>query len=185
MYMAGDIKYKDINNDGIINSYDVVPMGFPGVPEIQYGFGASMGYKKFDFSFFFQGTGRKSFFIDANAVTPFTNRRNALSFVADSYWSETNPNMHAAFPRLSTGVIQNNSTASSWWMRDGSFLRLKALEIGYNYVNPKTIFNGRVYFSCENVFVLSAFKLWDPEVGSNGLNYPLNRTFNIGLQLSL
>src|SRR5690606_33649360 len=75
MYMAGDIKYKDINNDGIVNSYDVVPMGFPSVPEIQYGFGASMGYKKFDFSFFFQGTGRKSFFIDANAVTPFTNRR--------------------------------------------------------------------------------------------------------------
>lgn len=182
IYMAGDIKYKDVNNDGVINSYDVVPMGFPTVPEIQYGFGASMGFKKLDFSFFFQGTGRKSFFMDSKPLTPFVDRRNALSFIADSYWSETNPNVHALFPRLSTSIIQNNSIPSTWWLRDGSFLRLKALEMGYTYRKPKI--NARFYLSCENVFLLSAFKLWDPEVGSNGLNYPLNRTFNVGAQLS-
>lgn len=185
LYMAGDIKYKDVNNDGVINSYDVVPMGYPSVPEVQYGFGASMGFKKIDFSFFFQGTARKSFFMDSKAITPFINRRNALSYVAESYWSETNPDVHALFPRLSTSEIVNNSRNSSWWLRNGSFLRLKALEAGYNYKRPNTKFGGRFYISCENVFVLSTFKLWDPEVGSNGLNYPLNRTFNVGVQLSL
>lgn len=183
IYMAGDIKYKDINNDGIINDYDVVPMGFPRVPEIQYGFGISTGYKKMDFSFFFQGNARTSFFIDAAAITPFVGKRNALSFIADSYWSELNPDPHAFFPRLSTSVIQNNSRASSWWLRNGSFLRLKMLETGYNFDGYKMLNGGRIYFNCENVFVLSPFKYWDPEVGSNGLNYPLNRSFNVGLQL--
>jgi TonB-linked SusC/RagA family outer membrane protein len=184
LYMAGDIKYKDVNNDGIVNSYDVVPMGFPRVPEIQYGFGMSSGYKRIDFSFFFQGNGRTSFFINPNAITPFVNRRNALSFIADSYWSESDPNVHALFPRLSTSVINNNSIASSWWLRNGSFLRLKTLEAGYNWDGIAALSNVRVYFSSENVFIISAFKLWDPEVGSNGLSYPLNRTFNLGVQLS-
>lgn len=184
LYMAGDIKYKDINKDGVVNSYDIVPMGFPRVPEIQYGFGMSSGYKKFDFSFFFQGNARTSFFMDPAAITPFVNRRNSLSFVADSYWSESNPDVHALFPRLSTSIINNNSQSSSWWLRDGSFLRLKTLEAGYNYDGLASLSNIRVYFSCENVFIISAFKLWDPEVGSYGLNYPLNRTFNLGVQLS-
>jgi TonB-linked SusC/RagA family outer membrane protein len=183
-YMAGDIKYKDVNNDGVVNSYDIVPMGFPGVPEVQYGFGASIGYKKFDFSFFFQGNARTSFFISSSAITPFVNRQNSLSFIADSYWSESNPDVHAFFPRLSTSIVNNNSQASSWWLRDGSFLRLKTIEAGYNTSAISALFNARIYFTCENAFVLSAFKLWDPEVGSNGLNYPLNRSFNIGVQLS-
>ncbi|MDD4697863.1 MAG: TonB-dependent receptor [Fermentimonas sp.] len=184
IYMAGDIKYKDVNNDGIINSYDVVPMGYPGIPEIQYGFGMSTGYKNIDFSFFFQGNDRTSFFINSNAITPFVNRRNALSFIADSYWKESDPDVHSFFPRLSTSVVNNNSRASSWWLRNGSFLRLKTIEAGYNFRNTPLISNSRLYFTCENVFILSAFKLWDPEVGSNGLNYPLNRTFNIGVQLN-
>ncbi|MDR0505928.1 MAG: TonB-dependent receptor [Dysgonamonadaceae bacterium] len=184
LYMAGDIKYKDVNNDGVVNSYDAVPMGYPSIPEIQYGFGLSSGYKKVDFSFFFQGTGRVSFFIDESAITPFVNRRNALAFIADSYWSESNPDVHALFPRLSTAVIANNSQPSSWWLRDGSFLRLKTIEAGYTIGGFKSLANSRIYISAENLFVISAFKLWDPEVGSNGLNYPLNRTFNLGLQLN-
>ena len=151
---------------------------------VQYGFGASIGYKKFDFSFFFQGNARTSFFISSSAITPFVNRQNSLSFIADSYWSESNPDVHAFFPRLSTSIVNNNSQASSWWLRDGSFLRLKTIEAGYNTSAISALFNARIYFTCENAFVLSAFKLWDPEVGSNGLNYPLNRSFNIGVQLS-
>src|SRR5690606_22794226 len=93
-YMAGDIKYKDINGDGIINSNDRVPLGFPVVPEIQYGFGLSAGYKNFDFNFFFQGNSRVSFFINSSVggedglegIAPFTLRRNALTIVAEDYW---------------------------------------------------------------------------------------------------
>ncbi|QBR10714.1 SusC/RagA family TonB-linked outer membrane protein [Sphingobacterium sp. CZ-2] len=196
-YMAGDIKYKDINGDGVINSNDRIPMGYPTVPEIQYGFGLSMGYKAFDFSFFFQGNKNVSFFINATSesnlstgnfgIAPFANRRNTLAIIANDYWSETNPNTHAFWPRLSTDPIENNIQQSSWWLRDGSFLRLKSVEVGFS---PKTLKRfglnpgSRIYFSGENLFVTSPFKLWDPEMGRNGLGYPPNKRFNVGIQLT-
>jgi TonB-linked SusC/RagA family outer membrane protein len=199
-YMAGDIKYKDVNNDGVIDKNDVVPLGYPTVPEIQYGFGLSLGYKKLDFSFFFQGNARVSFFIDASkssGIAPLADRRNALAIVARDYWTETKPNVHAFWPRLSTQPIDNNTPAwtidnlenaptSSWWLRDGSFLRLKTVELGYTLpgIEKIKLQTCRFYFSAENVFVLSAFKLWDPEMGRNGLGYPPNRRFNVGIQLS-
>lgn len=195
-YMAGDIKYKDVNQDGIINSNDRVPLGHPTVPEIQYGFGISTGYKNFDFSFFFQGNSRVSFFINPSVgggndglegIAPFTLRRNALAIVAKDYWSETNPNVHAFWPRLSTDPLENNTQQSSWWLRDASFLRLKSVELGYS---PKGLeklgfeSGSRVYFSVENAAVFSPFQLWDPEMGRKGLGYPPNRRFNVGIQLA-
>jgi TonB-linked SusC/RagA family outer membrane protein len=200
VYMAGDIKYKDINSDGVVDKNDRVPLGYPTVPEIQYGFGLSMGYKKLDFSFFFQGNARVSFFINPTSnkgIAPLADRRNALAIVARDYWTETKPNVHAFWPRLSIQPINNNSPywekeslendpTSSWWLRDGSFLRLKSVEFGYTLPGLEKIGlkNSRLYLSAENVFVLSAFKLWDPEMGRNGLAYPPNRRFNIGIQLS-
>jgi TonB-linked SusC/RagA family outer membrane protein len=188
-YLAGDIKYKDINGDGKVDSNDEVPMGFPTVPEIQYGFGLSAGYKNFDFSFFFQGNARVSFFINAgekDGIAPFISRRNALSVVARDYWTETNPNVHAFWPRLSTVALENNTRQSSWWLRNGAFMRLKSIEAGYNFsgLQKLRIQNCRLYLSAENLFVISAFKMWEPEMGSNGLGYPINRRLNIGIQLS-
>jgi TonB-linked SusC/RagA family outer membrane protein len=191
-YMAGDIKYKDVNGDGMVNDNDKVPMGYPTTPEIQYGFGLSLGYKNFDVSFFFQGNARVSFFIDPGVdddeegIAPFVNQRNALPIIARDYWSETNPNPHAFWPRLSTTPVDNNMQQSSWWLRDASFVRLKNLEIGYSFPGLSKIGlkTSRVYFSSENLFVLSSFKLWDPEMGRKGLGYPPNKRFNIGLQLS-
>jgi TonB-linked SusC/RagA family outer membrane protein len=196
-YQAGDIKYLDVNGDGVINNNDRIPMGYPEVPEIQYGFGMSVGYKNFDLSFFFQGNARVSFYIDPGTpdadnpsipkgIAPFINRRNAPAIVARNAWSETNPDVHAFWPRLSTDINNNNLRPSSWWLRDGSFVRLKTVEIGYNLPNVKTLFmqSARIYVTAENLFYMSAFKLWDPEVGSNGLGYPLNRRFNIGLLLN-
>jgi hypothetical protein len=161
-------------------------MGFPTVPEIQYGFGLSTGYKDFDFSFFFQGNARVSFFIDANGIAPFANRRNALQIVADDYWKETDPNVLAFWPRLSASPTANNTQQSSWWLRDGKFLRLKTIEAGYNLpaVNKFGVKNTRIYLSAENLLAISAFKMWDPEMGANGLAYPINRRFNIGLQIN-
>ena len=188
-YLPGDIKYKDVNGDGVINSEDRVPMGWPTSPQIQYGFGLSTGYKKIDFSFFFQGNANVSFFIDSSSgegIAPFVNRRNALKVVARDYWSETNPNVHAFWPRLSVTDVSNNTQQSSWWLRNNSFLRLKTVEMGYNISSLKKmgIENMRLYFTGENFFVLSQFKLWDPEQGSNGLGYPLTRKFNLGIQVS-
>lgn len=197
-YEAGDIKYKDVNGDGIINANDMVPIGYPTVPEIQYGFGMSSGYKNVDFSFFFQGNARVSFFINPEVmdggspakptgIAPFANgRRNALAIVAESYWSETNPNVHAFWPRLSVDVLSNNTQSSTWWLRDASFLRLKSLELGYTVRGIKKLHlqDSRIYLSAENLFVISPFKMWDPEQGRNGLGYPIQRRFNVGIQLA-
>ena len=185
-YMRGDIKYKDVNGDGVINDNDRVPIGYPTVPEIQYGFGASAGYKNVDFSFFFQGNGRVSFYIDPEGMAPFVNRRNAPEIIARDSWSETNPNVHAFWPRLATYQISNNTQRSTWWLRDGSFMRLKTIEFGYNIPFTKLLHLSslRFYFSGENLFTLSAFKLWDPEMGGNGLSYPINKRYNLGLQVN-
>jgi TonB-linked SusC/RagA family outer membrane protein len=184
-YEAGDIKYKDINGDGRINDNDMVPMGYTSVPEIQYGFGLSGGWRNFDLSFFFQGNSRVSFFIDPKGIAPLVDHRNALKIVADDYWTATDPNVHAFWPRLSVTTIDNNTKASSWWLRNGTFIRLKSIELGYNIknINKLLVRSGRIYFSVENVFYMSTFKLWDPEMGSSGRGYPPNRRFNIGLLL--
>ena len=193
-YMAGDIKYKDVNDDGVVDDNDRVSMGFPTTPEMQYGFGLSMGYRNFDFSFFMQGNARVSIFINPSVgggsdgnegIAPFVGFRNALPIVADNYWSETNPDPHAFWPRLSTIPLYNNIQQSSWWMRNGSFMRLKNVEVGYNVPNIERAFieNFRIYFTVENAYVWSRFKLWDPEMGRRGLAYPPNRRFNLGVKL--
>jgi TonB-linked SusC/RagA family outer membrane protein len=189
-YMAGDIKYKDVNGDGVVNDNDRVAMGYPTKPEAQYGFGLSGGWKNWDMSFFFQGNARVSLFIDpsvgeySEGIAPFIMNRNALPLIAEDHWSETNPDPHAFWPRLSTTVLLNNVLTSSWWMRDASFMRMKTMELGYNIKNLKqfNLNNLRVYLTAENLFVISGFKLWDPEMGRNGFKYPPNRRFNIGIK---
>jgi TonB-linked SusC/RagA family outer membrane protein len=185
-YMAGDIKYLDVNEDGVIDPNDRIPMGYPTSPEMQYGFGLSSGYRNFDFSFFFQGNARVSFYINPGGIAPFINRRNAPAIVARDSWSESHPDVHAFWPRLSPYAIANNTQQSSWWLREGSFIRLKSVEMGYNIPGVQKTFlqSARVYISMENLLYFSTFKLWDPEVGGNGLGYPLNRRFNIGLLLN-
>jgi TonB-linked SusC/RagA family outer membrane protein len=185
IYQAGDIKYKDINGDGRVNDNDRVPIGYPSFPEVQYGFGLSGGYKKFDLSFFFAGNSRVSFFIDPAGIAPLTNHRNALAIVARDYWTETDPNVHAFWPRLSTVPLGNNTQNSTWWLRDGTFLRLRSVEVGYNIkkLDKLLLQSGRIFFSVENVFYISTFKLWDPEMGASGRGYPPNRRINVGLLL--
>jgi TonB-linked SusC/RagA family outer membrane protein len=101
-YLPGDIKYTDLNGDGVVNENDRTAIGSPQVPEIIYGFGISAGYRDFDLSIFMQGAAKVSFFINPNDISPFVNERNALSVIADNYWSENNPNPNAFWPRLST-----------------------------------------------------------------------------------
>lgn len=183
----GDIKYKDINNDGIINDNDRVPIGYPSVPELSYGFGLSAGYKNWDISFFFQGQGRSSFFIDPAAIAPFNNYRNCVQYIADDHWSPNNPVSHPFWPRLTAQDNSNNYRSNStWWMRNGRYLRLKNIEVGYTL--PKSVLrklgltNLRFYFTGMNLLCFSDFDLWDPEMGGNGLNYPLQRVYNLGVQ---
>jgi TonB-linked SusC/RagA family outer membrane protein len=191
--MAGDIKYKDINGDNVIDNNDQVPIGYPSVPEINYGFGISAGYKNIDFSCFFSGQARSSFWIDPKATAPFINdmgdgvtaTRALLQYWADSHWDESNRNIYALWPRLSDAEVKNNTVTSTWFMRSGDILRLKSLEIGYTlpkkFVNIAGMQNVRFYASGTNLFGISKFKMWDPEMGNNGLAYPLQRVFNLGV----
>lgn len=188
--MAGDIKYRDINGDGIINYDDQVAIGYPTQPEVIYGFGASLRYKSFDFSFYFQGSARSSFFIDPAAIQPFYQsgglQNGLLNAVANDYYTEQNNNLYAFWPRLSAAPVASNNVRSTWWMRNGNFLRLKNVDMGYNFRNLKRLglTGGRVYLSATNLFMLSNFKLWDVEMGGNGLGYPIQSIYNLGLELS-
>jgi TonB-linked SusC/RagA family outer membrane protein len=195
-YLAGDIKYKDINNDGLIDTNDEVAIGHSTTPEIIYGFGASLGFKNLDFSFFFQGSARSSFFVDALNTAPFIDTspdkigNNALLQVwADDHWSENNRDLYAAWPRLSDQVVDNNNRASTWFLKNGAFLRLKSIELGYT-LEDKAVFNKvnlksmRLYFSGTNLLTITSFKLWDVEMGGNGLGYPIQRVFNIGANIN-
>ena len=188
---AGDIKYRDINNDGIINKDDMVAIGYPNQPQIIYGFGSTIGYKNFDFNFYFQGSARSSFFVDPGAIQPFVQsggfQSGLLQAIADNRWSETNPNTYAFWPRLSAEYNLNNNQVSSWWLRNGSFLRLKQVDLGYSIpkVNKVGLKNARLYFSATNLFIWSKFKMWDVEMGGNGLGYPLQSIYSLGLQVNL
>ncbi|MFA7492006.1 MAG: TonB-dependent receptor [Proteiniphilum sp.] len=195
-FAAGDIKYKDLNADGVINELDLSPIGYPTFPEINYGFGVSTGYKNVDFSFFFQGSARSSFWINAHSLTPFIRYTSGgqiletglAKFIADDYWSELSPNPQAKWPRLANYRIPNNTQRSTKFMRDGSFLRLKSAEIGYSL--PQKITNNlklgqvRFYVSGTNLLLFSKFDLWDIEMGGNGLGYPLQKVVNLGVNVS-
>ena len=187
-YGGGDIKYTDVNGDGVITEADRVPIGYPTTPEIIYGFGTSVGYKGFDFSLFFQGLANESFWIDAADTAPFYSNTQLLKAYSDSHWSEDNRDIYALWPRYSAYLNRNNTAVSTWWMRDGSFLRLKQLEFGYTlpakFTKKARMESLRLYFQGNNLFCWSKFDLWDPEMGGDGLKYPLQRTFNIGLNVT-
>jgi hypothetical protein len=186
--MAGDIKYKDINGDGIINELDQVPIGYPTTPEIIYGAGFSTGYKAFDFSAFFQGLGRESFWVNPVSTAPFAGQTAMLKVYEDSHWSESNRDLFALWPRLSGSVNTNNTATSTWFMRNGAFLRLKSLEFGYTMPTKLTkrigVAKARWYAAGTNLMTFSSFKLWDPEMAGNGLGYPVQKVVNFGLQVS-
>ena len=174
----GDTKYRDVNGDGKIDGSDQVMISPYGTtPRIQYGLGMNVTYKKFDFGVFFNGSAKRTIMI--SGISPFgQSDYNVMQFIADDYWSESNPNPNAKYPRLGLTSSQtaNNTVASTYWMRNGNFIRFKTLELGYKFKY------GRVYLNGDNIAVFSPFKLWDPELSWNA--YPLQRTFNIGVQLN-
>lgn len=179
----GDLKYRDVNGDGSITSEDRVMLSpYGSNPRIQYGFGVSLSWKKLDVSVFFNGSAKRRIMLDPASMQPFnqgwTAERNLMKWIADSHWSEGRDNAGAVWPRLGTAQAQydNNLQASSFWLKNGDFLRFKTLEIGYTFPHV------RVYLSGDNLAVWSAFKYWDPELKYN--DYPLSRIFNVGVQVN-
>jgi TonB-linked SusC/RagA family outer membrane protein len=209
---GGDIKYRDINQDGVINSADQVPIGLPNSPQVTYGFGLSVNYKNFDLGLRFTGQARATLYMYPEVISPFVrdftvqDGSNIVGaptqileqFVSD-HWSETNQNLYALYPRLGTtrDEIANNLQTSTWWLRNGSLLRLKFAELGYTlperWLKKASFKNARIYFSGTNLLRFSDFKLWEPELSLStsssrpysAFNYPLLRSFNLGINIQL
>ena len=197
----GDIKYKDVNGDGVINGNDVVPIGDTTKPRFVYGFGISANWKGLDASVHFQGAGKSSILISGSNVQAFSFESwgNIMTdILGDNRWISQeisgNPateNPNASYPRLEYGNGSgNNRQASTFWMRNMSYLRLKTIEVGYSL--PKKIVNKihfnsiRLFFLGNNLLTFSDFKAWDPEMGvNNGSKYPITKSFTIGLNVSL
>ena len=180
----GDIWYKNLPNyageyDNVIDSNDRMYVGNPKDPEIVYGFGPSVKWKNWDFSFFFQGAAKTSILM--SGFHPFGSQgiNNVFQWIADSHWSEDNPDPNAEYPRLSKLDNPNTTASSTFWLRNGAFLKLKNAEIGYTYKG------WRFYVSGSNLLTFSPFDYWDPEMGSgSGLKYPTQRVFNFGVQVT-
>ncbi len=189
----GDIKYVDVDKDGVITEADEGFIGGTEDPRIVFGFGGVISYKNVDFNFFFQGTGdmyrvigNQPYFLPGGGTT---TEGNAYSYNIDDRWTEDNQNPYAFWPRLTYGPNVNNYRRSTWWKKDMSFLRCKTIEVGYTF--PKSwlqnfyVKSCRVFVSGNNLFCLSSFKLWDPELGTNdGLKYPMNRSVMFGLDIN-
>jgi len=181
---AGDVKYVDQpdvngNYDGQIDSDDRVAIGHPTIPEIIYGFGPSITWKKWDFSVFFQGQANVSLMMSGFEPFGTQSKNNVLEWIAEDYWSKENQNPNAKYPRLTKYNNNNNMQSSTYWLRNAAFLKLKNAEVGYNFKW------GRVYMSGTNLLTFSPFKLWDPEMGGGkGMAYPTQRTFNLGVQIT-
>ena len=181
---GGDIKYKNLpdvngNYDNVIDSNDRQYTGMPTTPEIVYGFGPSFRYKKFDFSFFFQGVAKTSILM--SGIHPFGEARirGLFKYIADDHWTTENQNIDAKYPRLTLENNGNNTQNSTYWLRNGSFLKLKNAEVGYTYKG------WRFYLSGQNLLTFSPFDYWDPEMGSgSGMKYPTQRIINFGIQVT-
>lgn len=191
--MVGDIKYRDLNGDGQINQDDQTMISQYGtVPALQYGFGATLNWRSFDFGFFFTGSAKRKILLSgammngvSNNIAPFqpgsgTTPRNVLSWIADNAFDPEKGNFDAKYPLMGiqSAQVANNTVASTYWMRNGDFLRLRNIEIGWSF--PL----GRVYLSGVNLVNFTSFKFWDPELKS-WYSYPLQRTVNVGVQFNL
>lgn len=200
--LPGDIKYKDVNGDGVVNNDDIVPLSFSNIPSVQYGFAATLNYKKLSVSAFFEGINEVQYFLGGTGYYPFAweSRGNLLEIAADpnnrwisSEYAAANgidpalaENPNARFPRLTYGNNPNNNVQSTFWLTDGSYLRLKNIQVDYRlperWLVPIGLRSASVSFIGDNLHVWDKVKLWDPgQASANGGVYPLQRMYTVQL----
>jgi TonB-linked SusC/RagA family outer membrane protein len=186
--LPGDLKFKDINGDGKIDSYDEVPIGYGEVPEIVYGVGFSFGYKAFKLTGLFQGIGNVSISVNGTGLQPFAQGQgigNLFSNITDR-WTPENPNPHAFYPRLMSGSLNDDYVTSTWWLKNGRYLRLKSLQLSYElpqaFVSRIHLRNAYVFAEGVNLLTFTPFKLYDVELGNgHGAQYPNTKTYALGM----
>ncbi|PWG80582.1 TonB-dependent receptor [Pararcticibacter amylolyticus] len=186
----GDIKYKDLNGDGRIDSYDQAPIGYGSLPEIVYGFGPTLGWKNWSLGAWFKGISNVDISLSGDGFRPFTyggERGNLLAAISDR-WTPDNPNPKPFYPRITYGADNMNFEGSSWWVKNGAFLRMQTLQLNYEFARKKWLdrvgmSSLDIYFIGYNLATFSGFKLWDVELGDGrGSQYPLLKTYNFGMR---
>ena len=195
-YQPGDIKYKDISGpDGVPDGritpeYDKVVLG-SNIPRYTYSIRGDFGWKGIDFSFVIQGVGKCDGYLEGSARHAFQDMAAYPQKVhLDRYNVVTNPNLNASYPRLTYNTSFNQSTFSTYWMEDASYMRLKNIQLGYTFpekwMKKARIDKLRIYLSADNLFTVSKyFYAYDPETPvSKGGYYPQVKTFVIGLNLN-
>ncbi|MDR6785341.1 TonB-linked SusC/RagA family outer membrane protein [Pedobacter africanus] len=182
----GDLKYKDLNGDNVIDNNDIMAIGYAKIPEVNYGANLGLKYKWLDLNVFFQGTARGTTYNSGATYNEFTNsgRGNVLEHHLQRWTPGSGQS--AAYPRLTLNNT-NNFVQNSYWLRDNSFLRLKYVELGYmlpaGVLNKIGISTARLFVNGNNVFLWDKVKQKDPEAQDNGLSYPLQRSFSVGLNV--
>lgn len=197
--LPGDIKYKDVNGDGVITDDDIVPLGYREVPGLQYGIGLSANWKNWGINLLFQGTGKCDFFVGGSGPHAFHDgkRGNILQVMVDgNRWipkeisgTEATEDPNADWPRLTYTNNTNNNRKSTFWLKERKYLRLRNLEITYDLPQMWTrkflVSNMRIGFIGQNLFTWAPFKWWDPEgTNESGSSYPINRTYSCYIQFS-
>lgn len=203
-YRPGDIKYRDINGDGRIDSDDKVPIAYSATPLLMYGFGGEFQYKNFTLGVLFKGTGKTDFFYGGAGYIPFASGKlgNVLTQAADprNRWIPMDyalangidpslaENPNAKYPRLQYGNNNNNSQTSTFWKGDSHYLRLQEITLNYNFkanaLRKIGIQSVDLQFVGNNLAVWDNVKIFDPEqASSNGRVYPLPATFTLQLYL--
>ncbi|WP_276483762.1 TonB-dependent receptor [Paraflavitalea pollutisoli] len=189
---AGDIKYKDMNGDGKIDSYDQGPIGYGAFPEIVYGFGPTISWKGFSIAGWFKGISNVDISLNGDGLQPFSQggeRGNLMKQITDR-WTPDNTNPRPLYPRLTYGNDNMNYANSTWWVKNGAFLRLQTLQLSYDFARSSWLkyvgmSNLSVYFIGYNLWTKSEFDMWDVELGDGkGATYPLTKTFNFGIKCS-
>ncbi len=186
----GDIKYKDLNGDGRIDSYDQAPIGYGSLPEMVYGFGPTFSWKNWSLGAWFKGISKVDITLSGDGFRPFTyggERGNLLAAISDR-WTPDNPNPHPFYPRITYGADNMNFEGSSWWVKNGAFLRMQTVQLNYEFTKKKWLQRTGMssldlYFIGYNLATFSGFKLWDVELGDGrGSQYPLLKTYNFGIR---
>lgn len=191
--MLGDIKYKDLNGDGIIDDYDKCVIGQGDVPKLYYGFGADLQVGHFSLGVLFSGNAFADRMLQGNGIHAFSDQAaisNLLANITDR-WSPQDPtNTNVFYPRLHFGKTDNlnNTRPSTWWQKDVSFLRLKQVTLSYNFpskwIKKTFLDDASIYLTGTNLLTFSNFKLWDPELNTdNGSAYPNAMTISIGVNV--
>ena len=186
---VGDIKYVDVDGNGVVNSDDMTYLGYGNIPEIVYGINGSLSWKNFDFSFLFQGAAHAQVYLKGGIIQPYFNQGNLPQMWVTEAWTEENPSNR--YPRLAESTHNFPTTdipGVQTYLYDASYLRLKNIEIGYTFpakwLKPISASSLRIYASAQNLFTISSVPQIDPEnTQQEGWTYPQMKSFNVGLSV--